>query len=177
MRNARESNTITPARKHRGNRGKVNFRFISHFQTKKHTWHLVGIRDNNTTTQAPSRGWKRCSESWKCWDSLVTIPPAWVQTPVWEFTAVLDVRRKHDTVTEQYTVYYIWALTHTHTSQSCQWQGILTQRNPWCWSHRLPTAPDWHRFCSRFDWLRRNKEVKSVSSLIKHSFFFTILQC
>lgn len=62
--------------------------------------------------------------------------------------------------------YDIWALslchslTHTQTSQSCQWQGRLTQRIPWCWSHQWPVAPGWHRFCSRSDWLRKNQEVK-----------------
>lgn len=47
----------------------------------------------NNAGISKTRGRKRSSDH-----SLVMIPPAGVQTPVCEFTAVLDVKRKHDTV-------------------------------------------------------------------------------
>lgn len=52
----------------------------------------------------------RGQKSVRCQNLLVTIPPAGVQTPVWEFTAVLNVGRKHGTV----NIPHLTSLSHTH---------------------------------------------------------------
>lgn len=58
---------------------------------KREAWIIDGNTDCHK--RAEEIQWKL-----KCEHSLVMIPPAGVQTPVWEFTAVLNVRRKHDAV-------------------------------------------------------------------------------
>lgn len=79
-------------------------------------------------TQLSTRGQERFeSQAKKCQNSLVTIPPAGVQTPLWEFTAVLSESREHDSVTtsEHQNLFSPLNLTRTLNSSHFAEMGFI----------------------------------------------------
>lgn len=81
------------------------------------------------TTAVHRRAEKVWVRAVKCQNSLVTIPPAGVQTPLWEFTAVLNRSREEDSVntTRHHKPFFLPTAPHTSRTvvHLLNWKMIL----------------------------------------------------